>query len=296
MSRPGRALWLMLLGLALAGTGCSALLFYPEPGQPITPQAAGLDYRDVYFSAADGTRLHAWWLPAKAGTAVKGTVLHLHGNGGNLAWHLGGSWWLPKRGWQVLLLDYRGYGLSEGSPALPEVYRDLEAAFAWLDREPAVRGKPLAVLGQSLGGALAVHFLAQQPPRRAQVSALVLDGVPASYREVARHLLAGGWLTWPLQVPLSWLVPDGDSAVAAMPELQGLPVLIYHSRDDSLVPLANGLRLYQAALPPRRFQLTRGEHVQTFGEPAWRALMLRFLADPRGTSALAKPSLDEISR
>ncbi|NHN76595.1 alpha/beta hydrolase [Azotobacter chroococcum] len=296
MPQPRRALRLALLALALAGSGCSALLFYPEPGQPLTPRAAGLDYRDVELRAADGTRLHAWWLPARAGQEVRGTVLHLHGNGGNLAWHLGGSWWLPEQGWQVLLLDYRGYGLSEGSPALPEVYGDLEAAFAWLEAEPAVRGKPLAVLGQSLGGALAVHFLAQQRERRDQVSALVLDGVPASYREVARHMLGSAWLTWPLQVPLSWLVPDGDSAIEAMPQLQGLPVLIYHSRDDALVPLANGLRLYRAAAPPRFFQATRGGHVQTFAEPAWRALMLRFLADPQAAGGLAESSPDEISR
>ncbi len=293
---PRRVLRLMLCGLAVAGAGCSSLLFYPEPGQPFTPREAGLDYRDVYFTTADGVRLHAWWLPAKAGMAVKGTVLHLHGNGGNLAWHLGGSGWLPRRGWQVLLLDYRGYGLSEGAPALPEVYRDLEAAFAWLESEPAASGRPLAVLGQSLGGALAVRFLARQPQRRARVSALVLDGVPASYREVARHMLAGSWLTWPLQVPLSWLVPDGDSAVASMPELRGLPVLVYHSRNDSLVPLANGLRLYQAASPPKLFQATRGEHVQTFADPAWRALMLRFLANPQGASRLAESSHDETSR
>ncbi len=67
----------------------AAVLFYPEPGSPITPARAGLEYRDVELRAADGTRLHAWWLPAKAGLKVRGTILHLHGNGGDLAWHLG---------------------------------------------------------------------------------------------------------------------------------------------------------------------------------------------------------------
>jgi hypothetical protein len=73
-------------------------------------------------------------------------------------------------------------------------------------------------------------------------------------------------------------------------------VLIYHSRDDALVPLANGLRLYRAAAPPRLFQPTRGGHVQTFAEPAWRALMLRFLADPQAAGGLAESSPDEFSR
>ena len=76
--------WGIVLG-ALWLSGCSGLLFYPEPGQPFTPERAKLDYRDVALTTADGVRLHGWWLPAKAGVELKGTVLHLHGNGGNLA-------------------------------------------------------------------------------------------------------------------------------------------------------------------------------------------------------------------
>nr|WP_192985809.1 alpha/beta hydrolase [Pseudomonas sp. EggHat1] len=274
-----RALALLLASLCLAG--CSGLLFYPEPGLPITPARAGLEYRDIELRAADGTRLHAWWLPAKAGVKVKGTVLHLHGNGGNLAWHLGGVHWLPEQGYQVLMLDYRGYGLSAGKPRLPEVYQDIDAAFAWLEQAPQVQGLPLLVLGQSLGGALAVHYLAEHPERRSGVQAMALDGVPASYRDVARHALSTSWLTWPLQVPLSWLVPDGDSAIHRIDRLAGLPLLIYHSVDDTIVPLSNGQRLYQAARPPRAFQATGGLHVQTFAEPAWRQSLLAFFSAPQ---------------
>ena len=272
---------LVLLLASLWLSGCSGLLFYPEPGLPITPERAGLEYRDIELRAADGTRLHAWWLPARSGVAVKGTVLHLHGNGGNLAWHLGGVHWLPEQGYQVLMLDYRGYGLSEGKPRLPEVYQDIDAAFTWLDQAPQVKGKPLFLLGQSLGGALGVHYLAQHAERRERLQGLVLDGVPASYRDVARDVLNQSWLTWPLQVPLSWLVPDGDSAIHSIDRIQGTPLLIYHSVDDTIVPLSNGQRLYQAAHPPRAFQATRGPHVQTFAEPAWRESLLAFLAAPQ---------------
>lgn len=281
-----RALTLSLACLWLAG--CSGLLFYPEPGLPFTPKRAGLEYRDIHLTAADGTRLHGWWLPAKPGVEVKGTVLHLHGNGGNLAWHLGGAYWLPEQGYQVLMLDYRGYGLSEGKPSLPAVYQDIEAAFAWLAQAPEVQGTPLILLGQSLGGALAVHYLSERPERRAALRAMVLDGVPASYRGVARHALSTSWLTWPLQVPLSWLVPDGDSALHSIAALEGLPLLILHSTDDEVVPFANGRLLYQAARPPRAFQATSGGHVQTFAEPAWRQLLLRFASAPHAFTESAE--------
>ncbi|MFS2158686.1 alpha/beta hydrolase [Pseudomonas sp. Pseusp122] len=264
------------------------MLFYPEPGLPFTPQKAHLQYRDITLTAADGTHLHAWWLPAKEGVAVKGTVLHLHGNGGNLAWHLGGSWWLPEQGYQVLLLDYRGYGLSEGEPGLPAIYQDIDAAFNWLDSAPETQGKPLVVLGQSIGGALAVHYLAEHPRQRQRLKALVLDGTPASYRDVARYTLGTSWLTWTLQTPLSWLIPDADSAINGMAQLQGTPLLLFQSMDDTLVPMDNGITLYKAAPLPRVLQLTRGGHVQTFADPTWRQVMLRYLDDPQHFNGLRR--------
>jgi fermentation-respiration switch protein FrsA (DUF1100 family) len=281
-----RKLCLCVLALLLAG--CESWLFYPEPELSLTPSVAGLEFNDVFLTSADGTRLHAWWLPVKAGVAVRGTVLHLHGNGGNISGHLGGSWWLPAQGYQVLLLDYRGYGRSQGEASLSGAYQDIDASFAWLAQAPQVRGQPLIVLGQSLGGAMVVHYLAEYPAQRARLKALVLDGVPASYADMAQYSLSNFWLTWPLQVPLSWLMPESDSAIYAMPQLVGLPILLYQSIDDEVVPLSNGVRLYQAARPPRVLQPTRGGHVQTFAEPLWREVMLRFLGDPQGFTGLRR--------
>ena len=195
---------------------------------------------------------------------------------------------MPEQGYQVLMIDYRGYGLSQGKPSLPEVYEDIAAAMAWLDQAPQVKGKPLVLLGQSLGGAMAIHYLAQHPEQRQRFSALVFDGVPASYRAVGRYALSTSWLTWPLQVPLSYLVPDGDSAIRSIEQLASPPKLFFHSIDDTLVPMDNGIRLYQHAPPPRVLQLTRGGHVQTFADPVWRQVMLRFLDDPSHFNGLRR--------
>ena len=276
------------LALLLCLTGCSQLLFYPEREVPLTPDKAHLAWRDITLTAADGTRLNAWFLPAKPGVPVKGTVLHLHGNGGNMAWHLSGSWWLPEQGYQVLLLDYRGYGHSQGDPSLPAVYQDIDAAFDWLNKAPEVQGKPLVVLGQSIGGALGVHYLAEHPQQRSRVKALVLDGTPASYREVARYTLSTSWLTWAFKRPLSWVIPDGDSAINGIAQLKGTPILLFQSLDDTQVPLYNGISLYQSAPPPRVLQLTRGPHVQTFGDPTWREVMVRYLDDPQHFNGLRR--------
>lgn len=281
---------IQVIGFALALSllaGCSQLLFYPERTIQVTPAAAGLTYRDIELVTRDGVKLHAWWLPAKDAVPIKGTILHLHGNGGNLGTHLGGSFWLPEQGYQVLMLDYRGYGRSGGVAKLPDVYLDLEAAFDWLNRSPETQGKPLVVLGQSIGGALAVHYLASHPEQAAALQALVLDGVPADYRQVARHVLGGSWLTWAFQIPLSWLIPSEGSAIHAMPELT-MPKLLFHSIDDDIVPYDNAIDLYQSAQLPRALQLTRGPHVYTFSENVWREVMLHYLTHPQRFSGVRR--------
>jgi fermentation-respiration switch protein FrsA (DUF1100 family) len=83
-------------------------------------------------------------------------------------------------------------------------------------------------------------------------------------------------------------VPDGDSAINSMAQLKDVPKLLYHSIDDPIVPLSNGIRLYQAAPPPRVLQLTRGGHVQTFANPVWRKVMLRYLDDPQHFNGLRR--------
>ncbi|MNO84843.1 hypothetical protein D3C76_761960 [compost metagenome] len=135
---------------------------------------------------------------------------------------------------------------------------------------------------------MAIHYLAAHPEQRQRFSALVFDGVPASYRAVGRFALSTSWMTWPLQVPLSWLVPDSDSAIRSVERLDGPPKLFFHSIDDHLVPMDNGIRLYQHAPPPRVLQLTRGGHVQTFADPVWRQVMLRFLDDPSHFNGLRR--------
>ena len=78
------------------------------------------------LAAPDGTKLHAWFLPA--GGTARGTVLHLHGNAANVSNHLPLVAWMPARGYNVLMLDYRGFGKSEGRPTLDGIVEDALAA------------------------------------------------------------------------------------------------------------------------------------------------------------------------
>jgi hypothetical protein len=266
---------LALAGLAAALGGCSGLIFQPMRELVLTPDEIGLDYRDVHLEAEDGVRLHGWFLPAEP--PRRGSVLFLHGNAQNISTHIASVAWLPAEGFDVLLVDYRGYGLSGGSPSLAGLHLDFEAALEALLERPDTDPDRVIVLGQSLGGALAITALAASA-RREQVRALIALGAFTSYRALAREKLADFWLTWPLQAPLGLAIDDRFRPVDAIGELRPLPVLIIHGEDDRVVPAHHAMALYRAAGPPKTLWIVPGAgHLEAFATSANRARLIQYL-------------------
>ena len=254
---------LLLIGLLSAGLlGCNGMFFFPYRAQALSPEQLGLKYEDVDFPANDGTRLHAWFLPA-SGTAL-GTILFLHGNAENISTHIMSVRWLPAQGFNVFLLDYRGYGASEGEPSVEGAQEDVNAALRTLLSRRDVNPDRIVVFGQSLGGSIAVYNVAHSPYRR-HVRALVVESAFASYRAIAREKLAAFWLTWPLQYPLSWTVSDEYSPSKAVAGISPIPFLIIHGDRDPIVPLHHGQRLYELAREPKQLWVVPGGgHIQAF--------------------------------
>jgi len=270
MSKLGLAALCLLLLAA-----CTNVFFQPQKTMVMTPERIGLRYQDVYFSSKDGVRLHAWYLPAEG--EAKGTVLFLHGNAENISTHIASVYWLPAQHYNVLLLDYRGYGESAGTPSLPGLVTDAETAIAWLAVRPEVRNQGMAVFGQSLGGSLAVYAVAHSP-YRARIRALVIDSAFSSYRRIAREKLAGFWLPWPLQVPLSWTVDDQYSPIYAIADISPIPLLIIHCVHDPVVPLSHAESLYAAAKQPKAlWKIAEGGHIQALTHEAVRRHLTGYL-------------------
>ena len=133
------------------------------------------------------------------------------------------------------------------------------------------------MLGQSLGGALAITALAASPGRE-QVRALIVDGALTSYRALAREKLADFWLTWPLQAPLGLAIDDRYRPVDAIGELAPLPVLIIHGEEDRLVPAHHAVALYRAAGPPKALWIVPGAgHLEVLATAANRARLIQHL-------------------
>src|ERR1051325_11044653 len=149
------------LALALAClTGCVQGAFYhPDRVLYDTPARLGLKYEQVTFASQDGTRLVGWFIPARGYAdpkRAKGTVVHFHGNAQNLSAHWQFVDWLPQRGFNLFVFDYRGYGASQGSPEPKGVFEDSLAALDYVRARPDVDPERLLALGQSLGGTNAI--------------------------------------------------------------------------------------------------------------------------------------------
>jgi len=264
----------LLLFLLLTSTGCSSLFFHPTRDVQESPAVKLFSHRDIVFQASDGMVLHGWYFPAER---AAGSVLVLHGNAQNLSTHVNSVLWLVKEGFNLFIIDYRGYGWSGGEPDLDGVHKDADAALEKLFSLPETDPDRVVVLGQSLGGSIAVYTVARSP-RKDRIRALVVESAFSSYRRIAREKLDSFWLTWPFQYPLSWTVSDSYSAESWIGQVSPVPVLILHGLDDPVVPTHHGRLLFDAARDPKQFWLTaRPGHIQSFGDDAVRSQLARFL-------------------
>jgi len=262
--------------LFLLPTGCGGLFFYPQKELQDNPVAQQFSPQDIFFKTPDNLTLHGWFFRT-ARPAPRATVLALHGNAENLSTHVGSVLWLVNEGFDLFIFDYRGYGRSEGSPDIKGVHVDAEAALETLLAMPRVRDNKIVVLGQSIGGAIAVYTVAHSQ-HKDRIAALVIESAFSSYRLIAREKLGQFFLTWPFQYPLSFLFPDAYSPVRWIKQVSPVPVLILHGEEDPVVPLHHGQLLYDSAVQPKELWRTAPQgHVRSFADERVREGLVRYL-------------------
>ena len=261
-------------------SGCNALFYYPSPHVYSTPTQYHFSFEAVAFPSTDGTLLSGWFIPALDSHKVKGTILQFHGNAENMTSHYRSLVWLARHGYHVFTFDYRGFGQSKGTPQLYGGVYDSIAAIDYVQENFKAEGTALILIGQSLGGALAV---AAAQHSKQGVDAVVLEGAFSSYQRIAQDKLGDFPLTWALQWPLSVIfVRDTYSPEALIGQLAPVPVLIIHGTADPVVPYYHGQMLYEAAHAPKFFwTIAKGGHVQTFSRhgTVYRQKLLQFLEE-----------------
>jgi fermentation-respiration switch protein FrsA (DUF1100 family) len=239
-------------------TGCdnmlSGFIFFPERRLESRPEGWGLTYEEVWVTAADGVRLHGWHLPAPSGRTL---LLFCHGNAGNISHRLDNIQRLLQAGMSVYIFDYRGYGLSEGSPSEKGLCLDAEAAFVRAQEMARAQGQRLVVFGRSLGGVAAVHLAC-----RGGCAGVILESTFTNLGAMAQihyHL------------PLKPLLAGRFDSLGKIGGLR-CPALFIHGDQDDVVPYALGRELYEAAPNPKEFLTIPGAgHNDTYqvGGPAY---------------------------
>jgi uncharacterized protein len=218
-----------------------SLLYFPSKYPDGDWNPSGLALEDAWFQTADGTRLHGWFVPCDHPRAV---ALFAHGNAGNITYRVDLLRQLYQLSVAVLAFDYPGYGRSAGSPTEANLLTAARAARAWLAQRAGVPENEIVLMGESLGGAVAVQMAAEVPAR-----GLVLENTFSSAPEVGAFHYP--WL------PVKQLMKTQFNSAAAISKYHG-PLLQFHGDADTIVPIALGRKLFDAANKPKQFLVIAG--------------------------------------
>jgi fermentation-respiration switch protein FrsA (DUF1100 family) len=257
----------------------SRLLYAPGPGRTLIPPPAelSLQVERAAFRTDDGLTLVGWIMRVE--DSVAPWLLICHGNAGNISdsgrpEHYVG---LRALGLNLLAFDYRGYGESEGAPTEAGLYRDADAAYRYLRDSLRVPPERIYLFGHSLGSTVAVDLAL-----RVSAGALILDGALTSVVERGQEIYP--------YIPVRWIAASRYASIEKIGSV-GLPKLFLHAEADEVVPIAHGRRLFEVALPPKRFVALAGGHGDAFqvDSAAYYGAIARFVAELSGGS-VAEPS------
>jgi uncharacterized protein len=238
--RLGAVALLLYLAVVAVLFGVQRRLLYPASDRRTTALEAGLSgFEDLVLTTPDGERIVAWWKPPQPGKAV---ILYFHGNGGSLWNRRFRAATLSESGRGLLLISYRGYSGSTGTPTETGLRMDARTAYDWVSKsyEPS----RIVLFGESLGTGVAVRLATERP-----VAGLILDAPYTSTADVASLTY---WF-----VPVGWLMMDQFHSLDIIGQVSA-PILILHGELDGIIPFALGERLYEAAPAPKRFVRLKG--------------------------------------
>jgi len=228
----------------------SSLIYYPNmPGRNLvaTPENIGLNFQNVEFVTEDKVRLHGWFIPDKN---AKRTVLFFHGNAGNISHRLESIEIFHRLELNVFIIDYRGYGQSEGKISEKGTYRDAEAAWNYLINTQGINEQEIIIFGRSLGASIASWLASKHTP-----AALIIESGFTSVPSMGQRF-------YPF-LPIRWLTHFKYDTRQYVKNIS-CPVMVAHSKNDEIIPYDEGHEIFDAAAEPKQFLEMRGGHNDGF--------------------------------
>jgi fermentation-respiration switch protein FrsA (DUF1100 family) len=230
-----------------------AFIFQPADRRVArSPAEFALNETRVEYSSTQGVSLTGWIVPANPAVPARGWLLICHGNYGNIGYGQRPAFYASMRdlGLNLLAFDYRGFGDSSGSPDERGLYDDATASYEYLVRTRQVSPKRLVVFGHSLGSGVAVELASRLP-----AAGLIVEGAYTSIVDRGQEL-------YPL-LPVRYIATQRFPSIDRIATIE-MPKLFLHSPDDTVIPYAQGKRLFEAARHPKRMVDVRGGHEDAF--------------------------------
>lgn len=221
-------------------------IFYPEKRIEFYPSSFNLAFEDVYIKTVDNLKINGWFIPYPG---AKYTFLFCHGNAGNLEHRLEKLLMLRNIGINVFIIDYRGYGKSEGKISEKGLYLDARAAYGYLVNSRRITPEQVILYGESLGTAAVIGLAAD-----VKVRAVILEGAFSRGRDMAARI-------YPL-LP-TFLFANSFDSLTKIKKVK-VPKLFIHSRNDEIVPLELAKKLYNLSPEPKEFSELIGGHNTAF--------------------------------
>lgn len=193
-------------------------------------------FRKETVTTPDGLTLYGWYSPPKKGRPV---TVWFHGNGSNILWHSERAKVYRANGFGVLLVEYRGYSNNEGKPTEDGLYADADAWMLWLKSKDIPENKTI-LYAESLGTGIAIQMALEYP----DIAAMVLESPYTSMVDVARKYY---WFA-----PIGLLLKDRFDNLSKISDVKS-PLIFVHGTRDTIVPLAQGKQLYEAATSKKVF-------------------------------------------
>jgi fermentation-respiration switch protein FrsA (DUF1100 family) len=225
-------------------------IFTPRREIKKTPASVHLPYDDIYVSVTNALgrteRIHSWWI---SGSDPSGPVLlYLHGSALNIGANVNATRRFHDLGFSVLMVSYRGYGISDGEfPSERNLYADAEAAWNYLVLNKKIRPDNIYIYGHSIGGAVAIDLAVRHP----HAAGLIVEATFTSIIDVAR-------LNHQYRIfPLDLIVHQRFDSLSKVADLR-LPVLFVHGTNDHLIPFEMSRLLYARTPEPKSLKLIPG--------------------------------------
>jgi len=243
------------------------LLFHPEqpPHSRVfvpTPTMVNLPFENLFISARDGTQLHMFLIKQdSSSSSTAPTLLYLHGNAGNIGHRLVNVKGLYTAiGCNVAVLEYRGYGRSEGTPSEEGMYMDAQAALNYLCSRADIASDRIIAFGRSLGGAIAID-LATRSENKDKLAVVILENTFTSIPEIARIIFPFK----PVRCIPVWFYKNQFKSRWKCCQLSQ-PTLFLSGLEDQLIPPSMMTELYTACGAPvkRLARFPGGTHNETW--------------------------------